>query len=107
MSDQTPYISKDADRLGVITASASVFFFILSWILYGTMQVTGDTDNDWRPMGYATMSAIARNRLCKNLFCSRRTLYESGSDSGPDDEEFSTETVEPEDEDGSVNPKFE
>ena len=97
----TPYISKDADRLIFITASVTAFFFITSWLSYGIMKTTGDADeSDWRPTGHSTLS----NVRC----CCRRTLYESGDNAGSftqkfargsDSEADSGENSGPEDED--------
>ncbi len=60
----TPYINKDIDRLLFITGSVATFFFTVSWILYGVMIATGQTDTDWYPIGY---DVIANSSWCRGI----------------------------------------
>jgi hypothetical protein len=85
MSNQT----SDAERLAIITASVSAFFFIVSWILYGTAKLIGDGTDDWRPMGYAAIAHITSKCLSRE---------NAGDDAGPADETTESETSEPENE---------
>ena len=103
MNRQTP--TPDLDRIAIITASATAFIFVVSWILYGTMKLTGET-SDWRPMCHGHIATAIDSTFCRNILCRRRTLYEAGSDSEPEDEDGAQETHGPENEE-KLGTKFE
>jgi hypothetical protein len=83
----TPYISKDIDRLLFITGSAATFIFTISWIVYGVLLATGQADNDWYPIGHNTI---------KKLSCCTSTTEDAGDHDGSENENSSNEQCEPE-----------
>lgn len=55
MFEEGYYLSKDLDRITMITVSVSVFMTGVSWIIHGVNKCLGE-DTDWRPVGYGLCS---------------------------------------------------